>query len=95
MEFVSSNYFRPQLLKDVQNFIRSCLICQTEEVTSSNDELYIPLPIPASTWEDLSMDFVQGFPRTQIRFDSVFVVVDRLSKVTHFLAKRLMMPWIC
>jgi hypothetical protein len=44
-----------------------------------------PLEIPTWKWDDISMDFIVGLPRTQKGNDSIWVIVDRLTKVAHFL----------
>jgi hypothetical protein len=44
-----------------------------------------PLPIPSWKWEDICMDFIVGLPNTSRHYDSIWVIVDRLTKTAHFL----------
>jgi hypothetical protein len=46
------------------------------------------LPIPTWKWEDISMDFIVGLPRTAKGYESIWVIVDRLTKIAHFLPVR-------
>jgi hypothetical protein len=43
------------------------------------------LSIPEWKWDDISMDFIVGLPLTARKFDSIWVIVDRLSKSAHFI----------
>jgi len=79
------HYFWPGMDKDVQDLLRRCATCQIAKSHSLPQGLYTSLPVPTLPWVHVSMDFVLGLPRTQRTKDSIFVVVDRFSKMAHFI----------
>jgi hypothetical protein len=50
------------------------------------------LPVPTWKWDDISMDFIVGLPRTSKGYDSIWDIVDRLTKTTHFLLVKTYYP---
>lgn len=82
---LSSRYYWPKMKHEVREFVQQCIICQQQKYqTLAPAGLLQPLPIPNRIWEDVSMDFIVGLPSSS-RFDTILVVVDRLSKYAHFI----------
>ncbi|XP_010530494.1 PREDICTED: uncharacterized protein LOC104807077 [Tarenaya hassleriana] len=81
---VKEHFFWSHLKRDVERFVARCIICHQAKSKTHPHGLYLPLPIPFCPWTDLSMDFVLGLPKIQNK-DSIFVVVDRFSKMAHFI----------
>jgi len=85
-DILAEHFFWPHMRRDVEKLCGVCIACKQAKSKSMPHGLYMPLPVPTLPWTDVSMDFVLGLPRTKRGRDSIFVVVDRFSKMAHFIA---------
>ncbi|XP_019435376.1 PREDICTED: uncharacterized protein LOC109341859 [Lupinus angustifolius] len=88
LDMLKEHFYWPRMKQDVQNFCEKCITCKKSKSRIMPHGLYTPLTVPDSPWMDISMDFVLGLPKTKKGNDSVFVVVDRFSKMAHFIPCR-------
>ncbi|WVZ70976.1 hypothetical protein U9M48_019603 [Paspalum notatum var. saurae] len=70
----------------VAEYVAICDTCQCVKAEHQRPAgLLQPLKVPKWKWKEITMDFIVGLPRTQKGYNSIWVVVDRLTKVAHFI----------
>jgi hypothetical protein len=79
-------FYWPRLKKDITDYLAKCLECQQVKAEQRHPaRLLQTLPIPEWKWETISMDFIIGLPKSTKQNDAIMVVVDKLSKDSHFI----------
>ncbi|XP_068329661.1 uncharacterized protein [Pyrus communis] len=82
-------YCWPGMKREIAEYVSRCAICQQVKAERKKPfGLMQPLPIPQWNWEDITMDFVYKLPRTRNGYDSIWVIVHRLTKSAHFIPVR-------
>jgi hypothetical protein len=72
---------------DIAKYVAECDICHRVKASHLKSAGVLQLlTIPLWKWVDISMDFIVGLPPTARRKDSIWVIVDRLTKTAHFIA---------
>ncbi|KAI3685695.1 hypothetical protein L6452_34952 [Arctium lappa] len=87
------NYWWPVMKLDMANYVEQCITCL--QVKAEHQRPYgslQSLEIPEWKWEHITMDFVTKLPKTLRNYDTIWVIVDRLTKSVHFLAMRETLP---
>jgi hypothetical protein len=85
-DLLHRQFFWPDLYKDTKAFVRSCDTCQRIKPSNQLPQgLLHPLDIPSRNWEQVSLDFITGLPKTPHGLDSILVVVDKLSKYVKLI----------
>ncbi|KAL4355503.1 hypothetical protein GQ457_06G006870 [Hibiscus cannabinus] len=83
---LSTNFYWKGMWKDVQRFVSECQTCQRMKSEGlAPTGLLQPLPIPDQVFENISLDFITGLPKSNGK-EAILVVVDRLTKYAHFFA---------
>ncbi|KAH0695924.1 hypothetical protein KY289_013406 [Solanum tuberosum] len=79
-------YWWNGMKKDIASFVAKCPNCQQVKAEHMKPGgLLQDINIPTWKWEEVNMDFFVGLPRTQRQHDSIWVIVDRMTKSAHFI----------
>ncbi|GJS41392.1 putative reverse transcriptase domain-containing protein [Tanacetum coccineum] len=79
-------YWWPNMKAEIATYASKCLTCAKVKAEHQKTSGLLQQPeIPEWKWEKITMDFVSGLPRTPSGYDSIWVIVDRLTKSAHFL----------
>lgn len=72
--------------REIAQFVNECDVCRRVKLEHQCPIcLHHPLPIPKWKFDHVEIDFVSGFPKSKRGNDAIFVVMDNLTKVAHFL----------
>ncbi|GJX83129.1 putative reverse transcriptase domain-containing protein [Tanacetum coccineum] len=82
-------YWWPNMKAEIATYVSKCLTCAKVKIEYQKPSgLLVQPEIPKWKWENITMDFVTKLPRTAAGQDTIWVIVDRLTKSTHFLPMR-------
>jgi hypothetical protein len=78
-------FYWPSMKAAVKSYVQSCTVCQQAKPDRARyPGLLQPLPVPPHAWHSVTLDFIEGLPRSG-QHNCILVVVDRFSKYGHFL----------
>jgi hypothetical protein len=90
---LKQHYWWTKMKIEIARYVAKCDTCRrVKAIHMKTTGPLQSLPIPTWKWEDISMDFIVGLPRIAKWFDSIWVIVDRLTKIAHFLPVKTSYP---
>lgn len=79
-------YWWPGMKRDVGKYVENCLTCLQVKASHQKPGGEVQsLTIPVKKWDEITMDFITKLPRTSHGYDTIWVVVDRLTKSARFI----------
>ncbi|GJY86353.1 putative reverse transcriptase domain-containing protein [Tanacetum coccineum] len=82
-------YWWPNMKADIATYVSKCLTCARVKAEHQRPSgLLVQPAIPEWKWDNITMDFITKLPKSSHGFDTIWVIVDRLTKSAHFLPIR-------
>ncbi|GJX08987.1 putative reverse transcriptase domain-containing protein [Tanacetum coccineum] len=82
-------YWWPNMKADIATYVSKCLTCARVKAEHQRPSgLLVQPEIPEWKWDNITMDFITKLPKSSQGFDTIWVIVDRLTKSAHFLPIR-------
>ncbi|GJV73792.1 putative reverse transcriptase domain-containing protein [Tanacetum coccineum] len=86
---VKKLFWWPNMKADIATYVSKCLTCARVKAEHQRPSgLLVQPEIPKWKWDNITMDFITKLPRSSQGFDTIWVIVDRLTKSAHFLPIR-------
>ena len=80
------HYWWDNMKREIADYVSRCLVCQQVKAERQLPKGMVQsLPVPEWKWDNITMDFVMGLPRTTKGNNAIWVIVDRLTKTAHFI----------
>jgi hypothetical protein len=87
---LKNRYWWYGMKRDIAEYVLLCDTCQQVKVEHQRlAGLVQSLKIPEWKWEEIRMDFIVGLPHTRAGYDYIWVIVDRLTKVAHYIPVKI------
>jgi hypothetical protein len=85
-QYLKKNFWWTRMKCEIANYVSECDTCRRVKADHLRPTGNLqPLSIPEWKWEDICMDFIVGLSRTSRGYNSIWVIVDRLTKSAHFI----------
>jgi hypothetical protein len=83
---LKKNFWWMRIKREIAKYVSKCDTCQRLKVDHLRPARNLqPLSIPEWKWENICMDFIMGLPRTSRGYNSIWVIMDRLTKSVNFI----------
>nr|GEW97743.1 retrotransposon protein, putative, Ty3-gypsy subclass [Tanacetum cinerariifolium] len=88
-QYLKQLYWWPNMKADIATYVGKCLTCS--KVNAEHQKplgLLVQPKIPEWKWKKITMDFINKLPKMTNNYDTIWVIIDRLTKSAHFLQMR-------